>query len=154
LHDTEDTEETDSDLAMGKIIGCRVLRRAGQRKNNQFVSKLYGQGQLPHGGRYHYRIRGLLDQRPYVMLIRRVLIIRPEDEEKLVKFLHRYEAEYNCRDIVLMPQDREALTQNHRRSNSVPQPRYVMQISLLLWLWPPFLLVLLLLSQPSIGARG
>jgi len=71
--------------------------------------------QLPTAGGITYRIKGLLDEIPHRRLIRGVFDHTPEDEENLVKFLHRYEAEYHCRDIVLTPQDQRALAKTTRK---------------------------------------
>lgn len=96
---------------LGRILAYRVLRNAGPKRTDEFVRKLYGREVTTHKGRYHYRTRGLLDEIPHRKLIRGVLIIRPEDEEVLVEFLEKYEAEYYAREIVLTPEDKEILSQ-------------------------------------------
>jgi hypothetical protein len=94
---------------IGKILAYRVLQNAGLKKTDEFVRKLCGRETTTHKGRYHYRTRGLLDEIPHRRLIRGVVIIRPEDEERLVEFLERYGAEYFTRDVILTPEDREIL---------------------------------------------
>ena len=100
---------TESADLVGKIVAYRVMKNAGHKKTNEFVRKLYGRETTTHGGRYHYRTKGLLDDIPHRRLIRGVLIIRPEDEGRLLQFLEQYEAEYYTRDIMLTHEDQEAL---------------------------------------------
>ena len=100
---------TESIDLVGKIVVYRVMKYAGHKKTNEFIRKLYGRETTTHEGKYHYRTRGLLDDIPHRRLIRGVLIIRPEDEGKLVQFLEQYDAEYYTRDIILTHEDQEAL---------------------------------------------
>lgn len=103
------TVSTESVDPVGKIVAYRVMRNVGHKKTNEFVRKLYGRETTTHEGKYHYRTRGLLDEIPHRKLIRGVLIIRPEDEDRLVQFLEQYDAEYYTRDIILTHEDQEAL---------------------------------------------
>lgn len=96
---------------LGKILAYRVLKNAGPRRTDEFVRKLYGREVTTHKGRYHYRTKGLLDGIPHRKLIRGVLILRPEDEGAVVKFLQKYKAEYYSRDIRLTAEDKEILAQ-------------------------------------------
>jgi hypothetical protein len=94
---------------LGKILAYRVLQNAGPKRTDEFVRKLYGREVSTHKGRYHYRTRGLLDEIPHRKLIRGVLIVRPEDEGVLIKFLEEYGAEYYSRDIRLTTEDSQIL---------------------------------------------
>jgi len=94
---------------VGKIVAYRVMRNVGHKKTNEFVRKLFGRETTTHEGKYHYKTRGLLDEIPHRKLIRGVLIIRPEDEGRLVQFLEQYDAEYYTRDIILTREDQKAL---------------------------------------------
>lgn len=99
------------EAVLGKILAYRVLRNAGPRRTDEFVRKLYGREVATHKGRYHYRTRGLLDEIPHRRLIRGVIILRSEDEDSLIEFLERYEAEYYARDVILTPEDLQILDQ-------------------------------------------
>jgi hypothetical protein len=94
---------------VGKIVAYRVMKNAGHKKTNEFVRKFFGRETTTHEGKYHYKTRGLLDEIPHRKLIRGVLIIRPEDEGRLVQFLEQYDAEYYTRDIILTREDQKAL---------------------------------------------
>jgi len=99
----------EDDLMMGKIVVFRVFPRAGMRRTDLFVKKFYGQDGTTGHGKYRFRRRGLLDEIPHKKLIRGVIIIRREDEERVVDFLKQYDAEYHSRDIVLATEDKETL---------------------------------------------
>ncbi len=99
------------EASLGKILAYRVLRNAGPKRTDEFVRKLYGREVATHKGRYHYRTRGLLDEIPHRRLIRGVIILPVEDEDRLVEFLERYDAEYYARDVILTPEDLKILSQ-------------------------------------------
>jgi len=94
---------------IGKIVVFKVFPKAGKHRTDLFVKKFYGQEGTTGHGKYHFRRGGLLDGIPHRRLIRGVIIIRREDEEKVVGFLKQYDAEYFCREIVLAPDDETAL---------------------------------------------
>lgn len=96
---------------MGKIVVFKVFPRAGRHRTDLFVKKFYGQDGTTGHGKYHFRRKGLLEEIPHRKLIRGVIIIRQEDEERIVGFLKQYDAEYYSRDIVLAPDDQEVLQQ-------------------------------------------
>ena len=63
-----------------------------------------------HGGTCVVRRKGLLDEIPYVRLIRGVVIVRTEDAEKVVRLLGELGAEGHRRTIELTPEDRQRLS--------------------------------------------
>jgi hypothetical protein len=98
--------------SLGKlVVVASIYRKAGQRSTDRFVKKFYGQETTSHGGRYRYHRKGLLDDIPHVKLGRGVLIIKPEDLEKVAGFLEDWKATYSVRDIILSPNDKEHLQQ-------------------------------------------
>jgi len=62
-----------------------------------------------HGGKYRYRRRGLLDSIPYRKLARGAILLRPEDLDVVVDFLHDYTNDMHVRRIELSEYDKEVL---------------------------------------------
>ncbi len=94
---------------IGKIIVFHFPKKTNQRSLNQFCKKFYGQETSSHGGKYHYRRTGLLDNIPHVKLIGGVIIISHENADKLIQFLMNYGAEVFARDVILLPEDEAIL---------------------------------------------
>ena len=76
---------------------------------SKFCQKFYGQDTSSHGGKYRYRRRGLLDNIPYRKLARGVIVLRPEDLDVVVDFLHDYTNDMHVRRIELSEYDKEVL---------------------------------------------
>ncbi len=89
----------------GKILVFHFPKKTNQRSLNQFCKKFYGQNTSSHGGKYHYRRKGLLDTIPHIKLIGGVLIISTENANKIIQFLKDYGAELFVRDVILLPED-------------------------------------------------
>lgn len=90
---------------IGSIIVFRFKEKAEQKSINQFCKKFYGQYTSSHGGKYHYRRQGLLDNIPHIKLIGGVIIVTKDSAGKLIDFLKEYEAEVYIRDVILLPED-------------------------------------------------
>lgn len=89
----------------GNIIIFRLKTPHDPDTASELVKKLYGQKTSSHNGKYHYWRRGLLDQIPAHRLIRGVIIVREEDEEKVMRFLKRFKPEVFVRRVELIPED-------------------------------------------------
>ena len=96
----------------------RLLKRTNHNIVNQFCKRFYGQKTSSHKGKYRYRIRGLLDDIPYVKLIRGVIIIHENNAKKIVRFLKKYNAEIYIRDIILTHKDEKSLQIQERKRNN------------------------------------
>ncbi len=95
---------------IGKIIVFRFPKKTNQRSLNQFCKKFYGQETSSHGGQYHYRRKGLLDNILHVKLIGGVIIVSSENAEKVMQFLRDYDAEFFVREVILLPEDETILS--------------------------------------------
>ncbi len=76
---------------------------------SDLVKKLYGQRTSSHGGKYVYRRKGLLDEIPYVRLIRGVVIVRTEDAGRVLDLLGKFGTEVHARTVELTREDRGIL---------------------------------------------
>jgi len=94
---------------LGKIIVFRFSKKTNQKSLNQFCKKFYGQETSSHGGKYHYRRKGLLDNIPYIKIIGGVIIVSYENADKLIQFLKEYDAEFFVREVILLPEDEDIL---------------------------------------------
>ena len=97
----------------GTLIAFR-LARYDKNVASELVRRLYGQRTSSHGGKYVYRRKGLLDEIPYVRLIRGVVIVRTEDAGRVIEFLKGFRAEVHARTVTLTNEDRDRLGRDLR----------------------------------------
>jgi hypothetical protein len=93
----------------GILVVYKMPKGSSNTEYGRLVKRLYGQRTSSHGGMYEYRRRGLLDDVPSRRLIRGVLIVRKEDQLKVVELLKDLGAEVHLRSVVLTDEDRKAL---------------------------------------------
>ena len=93
----------------GILIAFSLPTGQNKTKSSAFAKSLYGQDTTSHSGKYRYRRSGLLDDIPYIKLIRGVIIVRLEDANPVSEFLERYSAHYSKRIVRLEPEDCMAL---------------------------------------------
>lgn len=94
---------------MGYIL---IFRLPPKRKNvevSKFCQKFYGQDTSSHGGKYHYRRHGLLDDIPHRKLSRGVIIINRDDLETVLEFLEKYDAQVHVRQIEMTEVDKQIM---------------------------------------------
>ncbi len=94
---------------IGQIVVFHFPKKTNQKSLNQFCKKFYGQETSSHGGKYHYRRTGLLDNISHIKLFGGVIIISPENTDELTQFLKDYGAEVFIRDVILLPEDEDIL---------------------------------------------
>ncbi len=95
---------------IGKIIVFRFPKKTNQKSLNRFCKKFYGQETSSHGGKYHYRRRGLLDNIPHIKPVGGIIIVSSENADKLMQFLKDYDAEFFVREIILLLEDEAILS--------------------------------------------
>ena len=96
------------DTAKGILIAFR-LSEYDKNRASDLVKRLYGQETSSHGGKYRYRRTGLLEGVPHRRLIRGVIVLREEDEKRVVRLLRDIGAEVHVRRVELTAEDRKAL---------------------------------------------
>jgi len=94
---------------IGKIFIFTIFKTNERKNIDKFCKKFYGQDTSSHGGKYHYRRQGLLDDIPHIKLIRGVVIVSNENAEKVVSFLKEFNADFFVRDVFLLPEDETIL---------------------------------------------
>ncbi|MCZ7406675.1 MAG: hypothetical protein O8C67_17345 [Candidatus Methanoperedens sp.] len=95
---------------IGKLIVFTIFKNNNRKNIDQFCKKFYGQETSSHGGKYHYRRKGLLDGIPHIKLIRGVIIVSIDHTDRVVEFLREYNAEFYVRDVMLLPEDEVILS--------------------------------------------
>ncbi len=93
----------------GTIIAFNTHTGKDRVRASKFAKLFYGQETSSHKGRYRYRREGLLDSIPHIRLIRGVVIVSKNDADRVVHFLKENRAEFFARDVILLPEDEEAL---------------------------------------------
>jgi len=95
------------------LTGYIVIFKLPPRKKNvelsKFCQRFYGQDTSSGKGKYRYHRHGLLDDIPHRKLLRGVIIIGPNDLEKVLDFLESYDATVHFREIKLIKEDKEDL---------------------------------------------
>ena len=92
----------------GTLLAFR-LASYDKARASDLVKRLYGQRTSSHGGKYVYWRKGLLDEIPYVRLIRGVVIVRTEDAGRVLDLLGKFGTEVHARTVDLTREDREIL---------------------------------------------
>lgn len=98
---------------IGKIFVFTIFKNNERKNIDKFCKKFYGQETSSHGGKYHYRRRGLLDEIPHIKLIRGVIIVSNDNAVRVIQFLNEFNAEYYMRDVILLPEDETILSAKH-----------------------------------------
>jgi len=94
---------------LGTLIAFTVPTGKDRVRASRFAKMFYGQETTSHEGRYRYWRRGLLDDIPYNKLIRGVVIVRPEDADRVIEFLQEHSATIHVRSVELEAEDCKAL---------------------------------------------
>ena len=87
------------------LVVFHLPKGSSTSDHQRFHRELYGRETSSWGGRYQYRLRGLLDGIPHVLLYRGVVLIREEHLPVLELFLRSYSAEYVWREAVPTEED-------------------------------------------------
>lgn len=93
----------------GNIIVFRFKEKTDQKSINLFCKKFYGQNTSSHGGKYHYRRHGLLDNIPHIKLIGGVILVKKDSADIVIDFLKEYNAEFYIREVILLYEDEVVL---------------------------------------------
>lgn len=69
------------------------------KERTKFKKELAGHKDSSHGGRYKYKINGILDQIEYVKPCHAALIVKNKDHVKVIKLIKKYGIPYIDYDI-------------------------------------------------------
>jgi len=94
---------------IGKLFVFTIFKNNERKNIDKFCKKFYGQETSSHGGKYHYRRHGFLEDIPHIKLIRGVIIVPTDSAEKVIQFLEEFNAEFFMRDVILLPEDEAVL---------------------------------------------
>ena len=89
----------------GIIVIFRLPPKTEHKILNKFCQRLYGQNTSSWGGKYRYRRRGILDDIPHRKLLRGVVLLLPQDLEKVLIFLEAFDATVYVRQVQLENED-------------------------------------------------
>lgn len=95
---------------IGKLFVFTIFKNNERKNIDKFCKKFYGQETSSHGGKYHYRRHGFLEDIPHIKLIRGVIIVPTDSAEKVKQFLEEFNAEFFMRDVILLPEDEAVLS--------------------------------------------
>lgn len=107
---------------MKGILIAWTLPDADKTRTSALSKALYGQETSSHGGKYIYWRKGLLDDVPYLRLIRGVIIVGEKDSKRVVEFLKGQDAKVHIRKVTLSPRDTRVLDTRHKLGGSHQSP--------------------------------
>ena len=96
-------------MAEGALLVFHLPSGSPPKHHQSFRQRLYGGETSSWGGKYRYHRKGVLDEIPHVQLYWGVVIVRPEDRGKLVRWLRGEGAKVEMRQVVLTRGDSRTL---------------------------------------------
>ena len=69
------------------------------KERTKFKKEFAGHNDSSHGGRYKYKIKGLLDKIQYIKPANAALILKKEDYKKAISLMEKYSIDYTVYDI-------------------------------------------------------
>ena len=69
------------------------------KERTKFKKELAGHDDASHGGRYTYRVEGILDSMWYIKPANAALILKKEDYMKAITLMKKYSIDYEVYDI-------------------------------------------------------
>ncbi len=97
-----------------KLI-CYTLGKISSSTRSQFKKKLSGYTDHSNKCKYKYKREGILGHLPNITPIRAVIIVRPEDEKIIIKFLRQYNAKYSTYDVKLKEKESKKLRKETKK---------------------------------------
>lgn len=92
------------------IVLLHLPEGSSNAEHKEFHRRVYGRTTSTWGGKYQYRLQGLLDEIPHVKLYRGAILIRVEHLPMLEKMLQKFSAECIWREIKPWEEDLLALS--------------------------------------------
>jgi hypothetical protein len=93
-----------------RVVVFHLRKGTPTTKHREFHRAVYGLDTSSWGGRYKYRLRGVLDEVPYVKLYRGVVLVSEDDFPALERMLRAFSAEYTWREIKPLKADLDQLS--------------------------------------------
>ena len=69
------------------------------KERTKFKKELTGHNDSSHGGKYKYRIEGLLSKVPHIKPSNAALILKKKDYKKVISLMEKYSIDYTSYDI-------------------------------------------------------
>ncbi len=92
------------------IILFRLPKGSSNAEHQEFRRKLYGRDTRTWGGKYRYRLRGLLDEIPHVRFLSGAIMVKKEHLQMVEDLLQGFSAEYIWREVKPWDEDLQALS--------------------------------------------
>lgn len=96
-------------MRTGKLICYTMGSKPTAAERNKFRKLLWGYTDFSNRGQYRYFRKGLLSEIPHIKPIRSVIIVRNEDSDRIVKFLHEHNATLFVKTVILTKKDQKKL---------------------------------------------
>jgi len=87
-----------------KLI-CYTLGKIDHQGRSRFKREFFGYDDKSNKGQYKYQRKGILTDIPHSRPIRSTVIVRPKDEQKVLKFLNRYDAIIKRYEVIVDPNE-------------------------------------------------
>lgn len=80
---------------------CYTLRNADHQARSKFKREFFGYVDKSNNNQYKYHRKGLLTDVPHSKPIRSIVIVKKEDEAKVVRFLKKFKAKIRAYWIII-----------------------------------------------------
>lgn len=71
------------------------------KERTKFKKELSGHNDSSHGGRYKYKISGVLDEMPFIKPCNGAIITKSRNSIKIIKLIEKYKIEYKDYEIIV-----------------------------------------------------
>ncbi len=71
------------------------------KERTKFKKELSGHNDSSHGGRYKYKINGVLDEIQFIKPCHGAIIIKSKDSIKIIKLIEKYKIEHRDYEIIV-----------------------------------------------------
>jgi len=78
----------------------------------RFNHEFWGRTTSSWGGKYQYRVAGLMREVPHRRLIRGLVLVRDQDRDRVVAFLQGWKAKFHVRRVQLEREDLGSLKES------------------------------------------
>ena len=93
----------------GWIVAFQLPAKLPPAERVRFNHELWGRTTSSWGGKYRYKLPGLMQEVPHRRLIRGVFLVRTQDRDRVLAFLKKWKVVAHVREVRLDQDDESVL---------------------------------------------